>query len=953
MADFPVATEQTTDTSIELVLKATLARINLELRGLYESGGIKELSGRADIEKSLKEILDALASKFDARGISLLTADSLSNVTLKSFEVAYASAVTRITVSAAIGANIIRVVLFKSANAFVSGLELQLDPAILRNNVLTGLVGEINLGNLGIYYASGDISGVDYDPSRQVPKAGSLVLPSTPSSYRNFTKGINWSANISAGKLRMLEYPQTSAAPPPPAPPAPPAPPPPAPTQPKDSTTWINISKTFGPLTVDRLGLSFESPRIAVKFDAGLQLSALTLTVEGLAISYPLDKFSNLSVKTIYDNLNFDLDGMGLAIGSGPVQIGGSLLRVRGTGRIEFEGSLLVKTAAFNFSAFGSYANLNGTPSVMAYAILLRPMGGPAFFFVTGIAFGFGINRKLRLPAIDQVRDFPLVKAAMGDVGFTDLTKLPRELRDSVTPAIGDYWIAAGIRFNSFVMIQSFILLTVSFGSEIEIGILGLGRLTVPPLVKDPIPPIACAELALRAVIRVSEGSIEVEARLTDNSFIFARSVKLMGGFAFFVWFAGPRAGDFVVSLGGYHPSFNRPAHYPQVPRVGIQWQLNSEIGVTGEAYFALTPSCLMAGGKLSMTFRSGVIEAWFTAFANFLLCWQPFFYRAEMGVSIGVACRVKIIFATISIRVEVSVGLALWGPPFGGEARVDLSVISFAIRFGSGRPQPGPLTANEFVQNCLPPAKTPGDADVFSINVADGLLREQDLDGGGTLRMVSAQKLSLTVQSVVPCTSFAGQLVPPVPQANASALGIKPRGKTGLQSTITVNVVKLAGVVQQPVDSSRFTTSLLKGNVPEAVWGKAPSNGTIALPEKPEARLIETNVGLRVACNSVDPSHALPVIAFETLAYEDVPVKPVIWANTQQAPTRSYPSGTTIFSTIMNPTVAERRNNILSLLANSTPFQFHQPALDKLAAGERDYFQANVRLCPLGASDE
>jgi hypothetical protein len=42
-------------------------------------------------------------------------------------------------------------------------------------------------------------------------------------------------------------------------------------------------------------------------------------------------------------------------------------------------------------------------------------LGGPSFFYVTGLAAGFGYNRALSMPTIDQVASFPLVEEVTGD----------------------------------------------------------------------------------------------------------------------------------------------------------------------------------------------------------------------------------------------------------------------------------------------------------------------------------------------------------------------------------------------------------------------------------------------------------------------------------------------------------------------------------------------------------
>ncbi len=48
--------------------------------------------------------------------------------------------------------------------------------------------------------------------------------------------------------------------------------------------------------------------------------------------------------------------------------------------------------------------------------------------------------------------------------------------------------------------------------------------------------------------------------------------MRLTGGFAFETWWQGPNNGQFVITVGGYHPRFHHDG-YPVVPRVGLSWQ--------------------------------------------------------------------------------------------------------------------------------------------------------------------------------------------------------------------------------------------------------------------------------------------------------------------------------------------------------------------------------------------
>ena len=55
-----------------------------------------------------------------------------------------------------------------------------------------------------------------------------------------------------------------------------------------------------------------------------------------------------------------------------------------------------------------------------------------------------------------------------------------QQMRAIVPPAQGEYWVAAGISFTSFVLVTGELLVTVQFGDGLDIAILGLARVQLP-----------------------------------------------------------------------------------------------------------------------------------------------------------------------------------------------------------------------------------------------------------------------------------------------------------------------------------------------------------------------------------------------------------------------------------------------------------------------------------------
>jgi hypothetical protein len=507
---------------------------------------------------------------------------------------------------------------------------------------------------------------------------------------------------------------------------------------------WFNLQKTFGPVHFHRIGLKYENSQLKFLLDASLSAGGLTISLDGLSVSSPLTRFDP----------KFDLKGLGIDYTNEALEIGGAFLRqhiVDGNREYdEYDGMAILKIKELSLAAIGSYAYIDGHPSLFVYASVNEPMGGPSFFFVEGLALGFGYNRALRIPSIDEVQQFPLVAEAIEGAGMPEnagrdtLSAELEKLRAYIPPTPGEMFLAVGVKFNSFKMIDSFALLILSFGHRFQVDLLGMSTLTVPVHTPPEKTPLAEIQMALKATYVPSEGFLGVNAQLTPDSYILSRACRLTGGFAFYSWFSGEHEGDFVTTLGGYHPDFNVPAHYPTVPRLGFNWKVDNHLNLKGDAYFALCPHTLMAGGHLEATYEAGPFKAWFKEGADFLVAWKPYHYDAEIYVDMGASLTYHF-FGTHHITIHLGADLHIWGPEFGGEGKVHIWVISVHITFGDQSAQkPGAIDWAGFKESFLP-----ADKDICAVTVSKGLVTKGS--GSDDLGVVNPKELTLRIDSVIP----------------------------------------------------------------------------------------------------------------------------------------------------------------------------------------------------------
>ena len=263
---------------------------------------------------------------------------------------------------------------------------------------------------------------------------------------------------------------------------------------------------------------------------------------------------------------------------------------------------------------------------------------------------------------------------------------------------VGQYFRLAGVHFTSFELLDSFVLVSLAFGREFELDLLGVSSLVVPP--KDATA-LAVITLQIAASFIPDQGIAIVQGQLTRDSHVLDPKCLLTGGFAFASWFGpNPHSGDFVVTLGGYHPEFQKPDHYPIVPRIGVNWQISPNLSVNGGLYFALTPMAMMAGGALHAVFQydyegsiaSAEVKAWFILGADFLVYWKPFHYQAHVYVNMGIDVVIHFL-GTHELGFDAGADLEVWGSPFAGRARVSFKIIGitigFNVAFGQDAPSP------------------------------------------------------------------------------------------------------------------------------------------------------------------------------------------------------------------------------------------------------------------------
>ncbi|MFD7736711.1 DUF6603 domain-containing protein [Streptomyces sp. MJM8645] len=618
------------------------------------------------------------------------------------------------------------------------------------------------------------------------------------------------------------------------------------------------LDQVFGPVRIRRVSLGYAKGRLFVAFDATLTLGPVALDMIGLGLAVDQD----FTVTPV-------LAGSGVRIAIPPLKVTGVLeVRQDPAYEVYIAGLVAVEAGFFAMQAAGSYArSRGGWASVFLFGEVAAKGGvalfGPPAFTVTGLSGGFGVNSSVRVPRIEELPEFPLIARLDGRPEATP-QEILNALTDWVRPADGQYWGAIGVQFTTFKFIDTKALALVEFGRELNVMLLGRTSITFPRNAAPGKKVHARLDLDLKLAYQQSQGLLSLDVAVGAGSFIFDPACRLTGGIAVYVWTAGSRAGDFVLSVGGYHPRFKVPAHYPRPARLGFTWSPDSKIMVKAEGYTALTPGAFMIGGRLAATYTSGLLSAWFTAYLDVLIQWKPFYLDMALGISIGVAFTIKVWFVKVRVSISVGINLALWTPPFGGRVTVKVWFISFSFDIGSKR-EPLPAAEWSEVRAQLPAP--------LAITPEKGLLADVDAGELAARRAVEAPLLVsrdgfvFTTESALPATHV--YLNDDLVGSADPAIAIRPMRKTAVTSEHRVTLWRNNG--DKPFDPVNWTITVLRKDAARALWGAPLNKPGDALDE--DTLLPRRLSGLRfeIPGPKLDPKAATGPITSRALGTEKV----------------------------------------------------------------------------------
>ena len=725
-----------------------------------------------------------------------------------------------------------------------------------------------------------------------------------------------------------------------------------------DGTFWIDLQMTFGPVFIQKIGVRYDgaAQKLQVLVNMSLTTMGLTVGLLGFGIESPLSSFKP----------SFSIRGMDVTYSGEGVTVSGGLLGTFDPS-VNFVGELLVDAEGFGVSGLAGYASTDGTPSLFAYVVVDAPLGALPCFFVTGLGGGLGFNRTLLVPDINGIETFPLVLWAKDPTAappYDPGANIGLQVNDALEGLIsngviasqpGEFWLTAGVKFTSFDIVNSLALAILKFGREIEVDILGVTTIALPSDF-----PVIYAEFDLLASFRPSEGVVGIAGKLTPRSYVLEPQCHLTGGFAYYLWFDGAHAGDFVMTMGGYNPHFVVPDHYPNVSALGINWNVSGALVVKGYEYFAVTSAAVMVGGGLVASWHSGGVKAWFNLWADFLMVYRPFHYYIDARIDLGASFTIKLLFVHITVSVHVGASLAIWGPEFTGTATIDLGPITITIAFGSSGKQndttvPWPTFVNQMLpgigqrksQSLLPgidgtrvshpdTRDAANDGSGIRVSVTAGLVKTLSTDASKLDFIVNPETIELTIVTTIPLkkeaeqvhfvglVELADQSLQPVSTPN-DAFGVGPVGLSddAFTPSLTISIKRTPSATrsrsapEESDDLIPMKAVRILSTAPNSLWHKVDFDGhgrpRIADPLG-DTTIGDVLVGYRIFATALVPDHT-QLIDLANLQYTvDVNIQHFTWL-TPYVPAKHDFGSETLEGSIMSSRAQANRAQLLPVL--------------------------------------
>ena len=442
----------------------------------------------------------------------------------------------------------------------------------------------------------------------------------------------------------------------------------------------LPIHEQLGPLEIDTVYLALkilDSGTLSFETSAGFKglLGPLQVSVERIGAKLDLNFKDSTDTKYGLFDLEFGFkppNGLGLSINAGVVIGGGYLFfdidREEYAGVLELTIAQLVSAKAIGLITTKMPDGSKG----FSMLIIITAEFNPAFqlgygFTLIGVGGLLGLNRTVLLdPLREGVRT-----GAVNSIMFPQnvIANAPRIISDlkAIFPPYESKFLVGPMGKLGW---GTPTLISLSLGIIIEIpgniAILGVLKVALP----DERIPIVLIQVAFVGTLSFDQKLLTFDASLYGSFILF---MTLEGDMAVRLkWGDNP---DFLLTVGGFHPSYTPPPlSLPTLRRLAINI-LNTDIAkIRVECYQAVTSNTVQFGAKAELKFDLRICAIQGQISFDALFQFSPFYFIISVSASFSLSAAG---FDILSVRIKMS----LEGPtPWRAKGTGSVTILFFDI---------------------------------------------------------------------------------------------------------------------------------------------------------------------------------------------------------------------------------------------------------------------------------
>lgn len=316
-----------------------------------------------------------------------------------------------------------------------------------------------------------------------------------------------------------------------------------------------------------------------------------------------------------------------------------------------------------------------GFSMLVSISVFFSPSIPLSFGFTLNAVGGLvGIYRTMKVDILRERIQNGAVKSIMFPENvIQNAPKIISDLRAVFPPQKKHYVVAPFFKIGygtpTVMEVDLGILLEFPFKGRIIL----LGSLGVYLPNKDAEKRLGQIHVDIFGDFNFAASYILIEGRLRDSNLV---EVALTGGFAFMLdWGNNPQ---FLLSVGGYHPRYKKPARFPEIPRVTALIKRGEDIRLSCQYYQAITSNSYQIGLTAELVVKKGKAKAYGFLGFNALLQFDPFYFETDIRISVEVSYRGRSFFG-----VEMEFLLSGPGPwRAQGFAKIEVLFFSLKIKF-------------------------------------------------------------------------------------------------------------------------------------------------------------------------------------------------------------------------------------------------------------------------------